>query len=170
MDYEKDQILKKLSELVLMLKKKINKIDIIVIFIVLVPIHMVFYMFSIEDPGIHSMTIDRIHVVKISKKNESAFLMTPLGSLGDLGARKIEVYIEDENYSGKYWKDMFGDIENLVENMVAIVTDITGTSWLNLSFPKYYDFYYEQFYVRIRTTVHSGGFAQYEDLNVNRDI
>lgn len=170
MDLEKHHILKRLSDLVLMIKKKVNIIDIVVIILTLLSMPMVFCTHPIEEPNIHSMTIDRIYTVKILRENESAFLMTPLGNLGDPGARKIEVYIEDENYSGMYWKDKFGDVENLAENRVSIVTDITGTAWLNLSFSEYYYLFYEAFYVRIRTTVQSGGSAQYEDPNVNRDI
>jgi hypothetical protein len=160
----------KVRDLILMIMRKLNILDIVVIILVVLTMPMVFCTHPIEDLGIHSMTVDRIHTVKILRENESAFLMTPLGNLGDPGARKIEVYIEDENYSGMYWKDTFGDVENLAENRVSIVTDITGTAWLNLSFSEYYYLFYEAFYVRIRTTVQSGGSAQYEDPNVNRDI
>ncbi|MFW9994864.1 MAG: transglutaminase family protein [Candidatus Odinarchaeota archaeon] len=115
------------------------------------------------------MTLDRLYEVVVWNPNDQVTMMFPLGGTYDPTKREITITRETSTETEILLKDSRGTIEKQVEN-VQVVTDHTGSKWLNCTFgPWYYHPGNFTFFVHFRATVHDGGDARYPDPGVNRD-
>ncbi len=137
---------------------------ILCISLIIIPFIIIFTVRPLEET-LESITIEKSYEISISDHSDFSYLLIPTGDLGDLQAHDISIFLETSDSSILIWQETIEGIKSPYKEY-QLVTDGTGTPWLNITLNHFNVTKNNEFFIQVQTTRREGN-PLYKDNRVN---